>query len=313
LSIVKAPHPNRRDPSSLPPELRRTGVPSEVREWISRQTGTAVIRVRRLPGASTSAVHVVVLSDGQRLVLRRYVWSWVLEDEPIAPQREVDALNFASAAGLLCPRPVAADFSGVDIGDNIPAILMTKLPGTAVAVPDLYRLAETAAAIHSVSGADLGHHYFPWYTGTTTAAASGAAPPAAARPRLWETAIEIWRTEIPAYLPTLIHRDFHPGNVLWVHRRYSGVVDWVNACEGPPGCDIAHCRANLMDLSGTQTADRFLDAYQDITGNTYHPYWEIASVLEHGPSNWTAVHIAQAENRLAAALALLGRWRVVTR
>ncbi|HXW80352.1 MAG TPA: aminoglycoside phosphotransferase family protein [Acidimicrobiales bacterium] len=299
---MKRPHPNRRDPSSLPAELRRTNVPPTVREWIRRETGAAVIKVRRLPGASTSAVHVVVLSDGRHLVLRRYVWRWVLQDEPMAPQREVDALNFASAAGLFCPRPIAVDVPGLSTGDGIPAILTTKLAGTAVAVPDLYRLAETAGAIHSLSAETLGHRYFPWYRGTTT-----AAPESATRPQLWETAIEIWRSEMPSYRPTLVHRDFHPGNVLWVRGRCSGVVDWVNACEGPPGCDVAHCRWNLIELAGPQSADQFLDAYQDITGNTYHPYWEIASVLEHGPSSWDSGHIAQAETLLTAALDLLGK------
>jgi Ser/Thr protein kinase RdoA (MazF antagonist) len=299
---MKPPHPNRRDPSSLPPQLRRTSVPPHVREWIGRQTGGVVVKVRRLPGASTSAVHAVALSNGQDLVLRRYVWRWVLEDEPIAPQRELDALNYASAAGLLCPRPVAADVSGSDIADGIPAILMTKLPGTAVAVPDLRRLVAPAAAIHSVSAVALGHHYFPWYCETTT-----APPPSATQPLLWETAIEIWRKEMPSYQPTLVHRDYHPGNVLWVRGRCSGVVDWVSACEGPPGCDIAHCRSNLIGLAGTQAADRFLDAYQDITGTTYHPYWELASALEHGPSSWAPGHVAEAETRMAAALDLLGK------
>lgn len=82
---------------------------------------------------------------------------------------------------------------------------------------------------------------------------------------------------------------------------------WVNACEGPPGCDIAHYRWNLIELSGTEAADRFLGANQDITGSTYHPCWEIGRALEHGTFDWTAGRIAQAENRLAAALALLGR------
>ena len=42
--------------------------------------GAPVTSVRRLPGASTSAVHLLRLSDGRRAVLRRYVWSGFLAE-----------------------------------------------------------------------------------------------------------------------------------------------------------------------------------------------------------------------------------------
>ena len=54
-------------------------------------------------------------------------------------------------------------------------------------------------------------------------------------------------------------------------------------------------------------ADRFLAAYEAATGATYHPYWEVASTLEHGPSGWTPDSVAGAEVRLTAALADLDR------
>jgi hypothetical protein len=179
-------HPNHRDPASLPVELRRTGVPAHVRAWIARETGAAVVRVRRLAGASSTAVHRVDL--GRRtppLVLRRYVWPAFLDDEPLAPQREVEALVFAVRHGLPAPAVVAA-----------------------------------------------------------------------------------------------------------------------NACRGPWGCDVGICRRNLVDLGGPSAADRFLAAYESLTGRTYHPYWEIASILEGGgPSSWDPPSVALAEARLADALA----------
>ena len=295
-SMAGSPHPNQRDPMSLPIELRRTTVPAPVRAWIGRETGAAVVRVRRMPGASTSAVHGLRLSDGSRLVLRRYVWPGFLEDEPIAPRRELDALRFARRHRLPAPDVVAADPEGTAVGDGIPALLMTHVPGRAVAVPDLTRLAEVAAEIHAVAADDLGHEYFPWYATTTI-----APPPATGRPALWERALEVWHAGLPPFRPTLIHRDFHPGNVLWSRGR-AGVVDWPNACRGPWGCDIAHCRDNLIRLSGPEAADRFLAAYEAVTGETYDPYWEVASELEHGPSRWTAEQLAVSEPRLERAL-----------
>jgi hypothetical protein len=51
-------------------------------------------------GRSSTAVHGLRLFDGRRLVLRRYVWPAFLEDEPVAPSRELDALRFGFARGL---------------------------------------------------------------------------------------------------------------------------------------------------------------------------------------------------------------------
>jgi aminoglycoside/choline kinase family phosphotransferase len=30
-----------------------------------------------------------------------------------------------------------------------------------------------------------------------------------------------------------LHRDYHPGNILWHNGRISGIVDWVNGCIDP--------------------------------------------------------------------------------
>ena len=294
-------HPNQRELSTLPVELRRTSVPERVRAWVTRATGATVVRIRRLQGASSAAVHGLYLSDGSRVVLRRYVWRHYLEAEPDAPPREVDVLRFASTRGLPAPGVIAADPTGQEIGDGVPVLLMTFLPGRAVAVPDLADLAALAASIHAFDADDLGYEYFRWYDGTM------ARPPAATEwPALWETAIELWRDAMPPYRPAFIHRDYHPGNVLWARGRVSGVVDWVNGCRGPSGCDVAHCRDNLISLSGWEAADRFLATYESVTGETYHPYWEIASELEHGPSWWTPRQLAQSEPRLAKALQALG-------
>jgi Ser/Thr protein kinase RdoA (MazF antagonist) len=294
---VTTSHPNQRDPSTLPVELRRPTVPPQVRDWVARSTGSAVIRVRRLAGASSTAVHRVDLADGGRFVLRRYVWPGFLEDEPVAPQRELEALQFAVRHQVAAPEVVAADVDGSAVGDGIPVLLMTLLPGRAVAVPDLTRLAEVAATIHEVSADDFGHDYFPWFEGTMS-----APPRTTSRPKLWLRAQEIWHDQIPAYQASFIHRDFHPGNVLWSRGHATGVVDWANACRGPWGCDIAHCRTNLIDLDSAATADRFLAAYESLTGRTYDPYWEIAAVLEQSPSGPDRAGLPVDELRLERAV-----------
>jgi hypothetical protein len=59
-------------------------------------------------------------------------------------------------------------------------------------------------------------------------------------------------------------------------------------------------------LAGEDAADRFVTAYERLLGEPLHPYWEIASVLEHGPSPWTTPDIAHSERRLERALHTLG-------
>lgn len=283
--------------ASLPVELRRTPVSPEVRAWVVRAVGSEVVRVQRLPGSSTSALHRLTLASGTRLVLRRYAWRGFLENEPHAPVREIAALIYARRQRLPVPEVVAADPAGTDTRDGVPVLLMTWLPGRPTAAPDARRLAEAAALIHVVDANELGHDYFPWYLAEMT-----APPPLTSRPELWEQAIELWHGATPVHRRTFIHRDFHPGNLLWSRGRLTGIVDWANACRGPSGCDIAHCRANLRDLAGPDAADAFVAAYESITGHALDPYWIVAAHLEHDQAHWTSERLAADEEDLARAV-----------
>lgn len=272
-------------------------MPEHVRAWVERQAGSRVVRTARLQGASSAAIHRLVLANGSRLVLRRYGWRGFMEAEPAAPAREADALRFAHLHRVQVPDVVAADTTGLDVGDGIPVLLMTYIAGQPVAVPSLHGLAEAAATIHGVNADDLGHEYFPWYEAEMT-----TPPPLSRQPKLWEKAIQLWCHSIPDYRPTLIHRDFHSGNVLWSRHRFTGIVDWANACRGPVGCDLAHCRANLRSLSGPEAGENFVAAYKSITGDAVHPFWIMASHLEHSHSHWTEERLAHAEPDLARAV-----------
>ena len=131
------------------------------------------------------------------------------------------------------------------MGDGVPAILMTFLPGRAVAVPNLDRLAEVAAAIHDVEPDDLPHDYAPWCRETTK-----GPPSSATRPQLWIDAIDRWMNHMPAYHRTFIHRDFHPGNVLCREGRARGsstgpaLAEALGAVTSPTA---APCSSNSPD------------------------------------------------------------------
>jgi hypothetical protein len=51
----------------------RAGVGGAARAWVERVTGQPIVRVQRLPGATSSVVHALALASGRRLVLRRYL------------------------------------------------------------------------------------------------------------------------------------------------------------------------------------------------------------------------------------------------
>lgn len=294
-------HPNERPAGDLPPELRRAGVSPAVRAWIARRCGAAVLDVRRLPGASSTAVHAVRLADRRRLVLRRYAWEGFLREEPDAPVRELAALEHAARHRLPVPAVVAADVTGTAVGDGVPAILMTRVDGRPHPSPDAGKLAALAVDLHGVPAAGFEHSFFPWCRDTSTR------PPQGCRhPDRWARALDIWRTAEPLYEPRFIHRDFHPGNVLWRRGLLAGLVDWANACTGPVGIDIATCRWNLADWADPAAGDGFVAAYEHASGVQHHPYWDIARVVE---DDWDLIddsgRVAQAERFLAQAL---DRW-----
>ena len=240
-------HPNQRARNELPTELQRTTVPTYVRQWVERHAGAGVVRVRRLPGASSTAVHGIYFDDGKRLVLKRYIWSGLLRDEPVAPRRELEALAFAETNALPAPRVVGADVTGDELGDEVPAILMTFLPGVPVAVPDLSALAVVAAEVHATGPDGFGHDYFPWYEATVV-----SPPPATRRPALWEEAIALRSSAMPSYRPTFIHRDFHPGNVLWSRDR-GAASSTGRTCAGVRGAATSPTAGRISSCSPAKT------------------------------------------------------------
>lgn len=74
---------------------------------------------------------------------------------------------------------------------------------------------------------------------------------------------------------------------------------------GPTGCDIAHCRSNLIELAGPATADRFVGAYESLNDAELDPFWVMAGQLEHDHDHWTPERLARAESDIERALRLL--------
>ena len=268
---------------------------AQVREWVAGAAGAAVRRARVL--ATSSAVFGVTVGSGDganELVLRLYDNAEWVAQEPDLARHEAASLEWVARAGVPTPELVACDATGEECG--LPAVLMTRLPGDVVLMPDdsgewLRRMASALLPFHALDA-----EAFPWRYRRYNERLTLTPPDWSDVPELWARAISVVQGPPPDGRVCFIHRDYHPNNVIWQGGRVSGVVDWVSACRGAPGLDVAWCRQNLAQLHGVPAADAFLAAYQSLAGAgfAYHPYWDLMGLAEFLPGppdvypGWTA-------------------------
>jgi aminoglycoside phosphotransferase (APT) family kinase protein len=261
--------------------LLRSRPPRQALAWAADRLGGPVVSARALRGGMSSAVHLLTTqaADGQRrqAVLRRYVRPELHQEETDVVEYEVRALRAAESIDVPTPMLLAADPAGAEAG--VPAVLMSRLPGRVDWWPsDLDRwLRHLAGLLPRIHAAPLPP---PGALGPFAQDRQASyEPPGWARyPGVWERAAEICHGPRPGFPEVLVHRDFHPGNVLWQRGKVSGVVDWQVACSGPAVADVAHCRVNLLTF-GTGLAGRFTDLWERATGATYHPWADVVAII----------------------------------
>jgi len=245
----------------------------------------------------------------EQAVLRRYTKPALVERHPDLAAREALALEVVRTSGLAAPRLLAVDPEGAEVG--VPALLMTLLDGRPHLRPTgatdreewIAGLVDALIAVHLVAMTDVERRppsgdrclevqppnsdrstqpaleaVGPWFDVPTL-----TVPPWAADPGLWNALFVELRAQ-PSPPPTdhlaLVHRDLHPGNVLWARRRVSGIVDWVNAGFGSPAADLARCRTNLAVLTDQADADEVLARYRDRSGRNLDDqrWWDLADL-----------------------------------
>jgi aminoglycoside phosphotransferase (APT) family kinase protein len=276
---------------------------AETLAWIERAAGPGarVVRIETMPPSAT-AKHVidVALPDGtgRRLVLRRYHDAQRLERDPsYVPAHEAHALALVGRASIPAPRVWAADLDAVH-GDT-PALLETWLagePGWRPGDLEAY-LAQAAAilvaihALHVPADSEL-PRYAPYHV-----PAEITPPSFSQRTAMWELVLAVLRETRPEQRSTLIHRDYHPGNVLWDGARVTGVVDWATASVGPPGIDLARMRLNLASHHGVEAAERFVALYHAAGGNpsARQPFWDLLDAADCLPDLATPIAPAGGE------------------
>jgi len=134
--------------------------------------------------------------------------------------------RFASPGAPTCPRPRCSRSTRPEPRPAGPAVLMSRLPGRVDWWPSdaerwLRRLAWLLPRIHAAPLPPVGvlRPFAPYPQASYR-------PPGWARyPRMWERAAEISHGPPPGLPAVLLHRDFHPGNVLWRRGTVTGVVD----------------------------------------------------------------------------------------
>lgn len=289
------PNPDKPTPESL--------------AWIEDMTEERIDaeKIKKMPGATSSLVfEIPFIGESRRdpLVLRLFHKKEWLEMEPDLAKHESESLAQANKTKILSPEPIAYDETGERCG--MPAVLMTKIPGETVLQPDdteiwLDEMAKTLAKLHEEKAGNFGYEYFS-YNNTLRL----EKPLWSKVPEEWMRAFFIVAGIRPQSEYCFIHRDYHPGNILWQEEKVAGVVDWVNGCRGPAGVDVGHCRVNLAQLFGISAADEFLEAYMRHAGENFHyePYWDLLALTDilDGPpkvySGWAEFGIKSLSDEL---------------
>ncbi|PSL40288.1 aminoglycoside phosphotransferase (APT) family kinase protein [Planomicrobium soli] len=270
-------------------------LPKKTLDWVVKSIGEGakIQRVQPIAGGTSSTLRELLVCRADKTesyVLRMFSNKEWLEQEPDLAQHEAESLQYMRCRGITVPQLIAFDQTGEECG--LPATLMTKINGEVVLQPMeeqvwIDELALTLAKIHKTEGEEFPFEHFSYNNALTM-----ERPLWSKVPNEWMRAFYIAAGIRPQTQLSFIHRDYHPSNVLWEGGKITGVVDWVNACVGPIGVDVGHCRVNLAQLYGVSTADRFLAAYQNYSKESfkYHPYWDLLSlidILDGPPSVYT--------------------------
>ncbi|MEU6082623.1 aminoglycoside phosphotransferase family protein [Streptomyces sp. NPDC047108] len=270
---------------------------SPTRAWVDKQLpdGDRIAGVEPLRGGWTSdmrRLHVTGPGGSRWLVLRSFVKPFYVRHAEGLLRREARTLDLLRDTGL----PVAT-LQAVDATAEFcehPSLLMSLLPGTVRLDDDQAELraallAQELVRIHRVPVPERARprSYQPW-----TAPERVLLPGSTARGEVWERAVEVLRREPPPYRGCLLHRDFHPGNVLFtghgIGLRVSGIVDWVETSWGPADLDVAHCSSAMALLHGARAGMELAERYA-AAGGRLDPdpaaqlYWRVLDALAFGP------------------------------
>ncbi len=275
--------------------------------WVAGELGERVVAATTLTGGVASQMLRLTTVSGREAVLRRLTeHPWRRFAESLLG-REAAVQTQLSGTAVPTPAPLAVDLDGSRAG--VPGLLMTLLPGRVDLVNGgrdrLRQLAEMLLRVHRFTpDADAWpRQYQSW-----ALEEKRVVPPWSRDDGLYREAFARLAEPAPSYPRTFLHRDFHPGNVLWRDGRISGVVDWVETSTGPADLDVAHCASNLAGLHGVDAALELRRAYGSAGGTLARDpdacrYWQLLDLVGFlpGPSGRESGAVPGTLTRLWAA------------
>ncbi|MCT7356146.1 phosphotransferase [Streptomyces sp. 15-116A] len=267
------------------------------RSWVEKGLAESerIDDVVRLRGGWTSEMRRLdVRGPGGRrsLVLRSFVKPFYVRHAEGLLTREAGILRLLGDTDVPAATLIAVDATARYC--DHPSLLMSLLPGT-VRLDDRGAgdradlLARQLVRIHRlpVTARQRPRTYQAW-----TSPERVSPPAATGRAGLWQRAVDVIRRDPPEHRGCFLHRDFHPGNVLFTGTgadlRISGVVDWVETSWGPADLDVAHCSTALALLHGVPAGMRFADRYTAAGGTladdpAAHLHWRLLDALAFAP------------------------------
>lgn len=286
-------------------------LPDHVQEWVLHAVNSQgkIVAIQQLLGGMSSVMHKISIQSGEVLkdvVIRQVDNEEWLEEEPDLALHEAKSLEWAIDVDVPTPNLIAYDQSGAICG--VPTVLMTKLEGVVELQPKNMEewvdgLANALAKVHQLNADHFPYTYFTYQNLSTL-----EVPSWSSYKEQWRQVIDIVKGPRPKTRECFIHRDYHAANVLWTGNKVSGIVDWVNACKGPAGIDVGHCRVDMAQLHGVENSDAFLTAYQKHAGELflYDPYWDLIALIDilFGPPEvypgWPALGVKGLTNEIIA-------------
>ncbi len=259
------------------------GLEPRTRAWVHDvlPAGHEIRRITAMHGGWTSRMCRLDIegppAEPYSLVLRSFLKPFFVRHAPALLAREAGVLHLLAGTGIPAAHLHAVDATA-DHTDH-PSLLMSLLPGRVDLTADRStELARQLVDIHKIEAAERPRTYQAWTD-------PDRVPIPDQDTALWRHAIGLVRREPPAYEGRFLHRDFHPGNVLFDGDTITGVVDWVETSWGPADLDVAHCATAIALLHGPDSGMRFAGHYQRAGGvlGDEHRYWRLLDALAFAP------------------------------
>ena len=257
-------------------------VPKRAWAWAQNHLDRPIASITPVSGGRTGTVYDVRFSSGDPVVLRyqsKENWGELGRRHITA---EATAARLLVGSPLPVPKLIASDPTGAETGGY--ANLTTWLPGRVrldrLSSAAIDRLARAAAVLHArVVPPDARPRRYEFWVPSNP-----VVPVWAGNPDLWQRALDIYAGSPPDTPSGLVHRDFHPGNVLWVGDKITGLIDWAETSWGPADLDVMHSRTNFAMLHNIDQAYEFSAAYSR-HGGTVDPnpeaqrFWAVSDIL----------------------------------